>query len=200
MTIVNLQVSASLDDVWDNFSSGFTGSNQFLTCGQYGGTRYRSAMRFLNVAIPNAATILSAVLTLRASSSFGIACYTKLSCLAADSATAPASTADWNGRAETTAKVDWDITSAWTAATNYPSVNFASAVQEVINRPGWISGNALVAVWKDDSSLLTEHNWRQVVSFNQSATFAPKLDIEYTLAMPPVSVNRFARKGRFLRP
>lgn len=180
MTVLNLQVSSSADDVWDTFSGGFTASNQFLTCGQYGGTRYRSAMRFANATIPVDATIDSAVLTVRASSSFGVACLTKLCCLDEDSATAPTTNANWNGRTETSAGVDWDITSVWTASTNYPSVSFPSPIQEVVDRAGWVSGNALVVVWKDDNSPLTEHNWRQVVSYNQSATFAPKLDIEYS--------------------
>jgi hypothetical protein len=53
--------------------------------------------------------------------------------------------ADLSGRARTAAEVAWDDVPAWTAEHEaYQSPDLAAIVQEVLDRPGWQPGNALV--------------------------------------------------------
>ena len=52
----------------------------------------------------------------------------------------------------TTAFVDWDNLASWTAGVNYTSPDFASVMQEVIDREGWASGNQYTAIFDGTGS------------------------------------------------
>ncbi|MFH0936119.1 MAG: hypothetical protein V1815_00380, partial [Candidatus Woesearchaeota archaeon] len=51
-------------------------------------------------------------------------------------------------------------------------------IQEIVNRPKWVNGNAINIFWKDDGS--TGNNWRNVLHYDGSTTKAAKLDIYWT--------------------
>jgi len=102
------------------------------------------------VTIPQNAEIISAFIRLTSSSSqssatlrFGI--YLEN----VDAPAAPVSIADFNGK-DVTAKVDWDIASAWSTGVQYDSPDIKTILQTIIDRAGWSSGNAIVALLKDD--------------------------------------------------
>jgi type IV pilus assembly protein PilY1 len=85
-----------------------------------------------------------------------------------------ADTSDYDSRPRTTNSAWWKP-SGWTADTDYTSPEIKSIVQEIVNRPGWASGNAM--------AFFIEHNlsvYTAAYSYDTGSAYAPKLHIEYT--------------------
>jgi hypothetical protein len=62
------------------------------------------------------------------------------------------------------------------------TANIAPVIQEIVNRPGWSSGNSLVLI-------ITGHGERVAESFNGKKTAAPRLHVEFAAApghQPPL--------------
>jgi len=76
----------------------------------------------------------------------------------------------------TTAKTTWNIKSI-VADTEYP-IDITTAVQEVINRVGWVSGNDIAVLIVNSTCPTNE--WQQVFSVDGSGAKAPIIDIDYT--------------------
>ena len=136
-------VSNGDDGRWGS-DGAFTASANLGTVGlASGGVDYNDFYRFQSVNIPQGATITSATLTLQ----FGNSDVDDTLDLVvrgddSDNSTAPTTAAEANGKAKTTAQVDWDWVS-WLQDTNYVSPDLGAIVQEIVDRPGWASGNAL---------------------------------------------------------
>lgn len=146
MTAFNATIIASADDAReDTPTTVITGTNITMdTASRYGG------FRFQNVTIPQGATISAATLTGTIPAVFNDSPDVTIWCEAADNAAAFAATNNnISGRTATTATATWTATDIGTGAKT--SVDFAAAVQEVINRAGWASGNALVVILKGNS-------------------------------------------------
>lgn len=195
MTTLNLTTSANESDTHAGSGInnggkrpglGTVSDGSLLAPGSHGNNdEYSAAVRFTGVTIPQAATINSADFSWRATATYSAgASVIKLKvCLqAADNAGALATSGstDLDGatRAGTTADADWTVTSV-TGGTRY-TVSLTAAVQEVINRAGWASGNAVV-VLIDTHIDCTQGEWQDFDPFNTAgATNGPKLDIDYT--------------------
>lgn len=144
-----------------------------------------SGIRFRNVTIPKAATILEASLTFTASATradSGIK--TRVGAEQADNP------ADFSGEDWASAwvrlnnhgtQVDWDGIGPWTQDVEYTSGDIKTVIQEIIDRAGWSSGNALVLSWDDFDhrtpwvGITTQRPY----SYNVSNTKAAKLDVRY---------------------
>lgn len=183
MTVLNLQVTSGANDAYDVADVSYDASSVRFNAGTFdvSNFNYRSAARFVSVSIGNGETINTAAMTLRASTTHsGTDCRTKLSCFDEDNASLPASSAAWNGASKTTAQTDWDIATVWSVDSDYTSADFSASIQEIVDRGGWSSGNALVVDWSNDGSPTSANNLRRAYSYNGSSTYAPKLDIDYT--------------------
>jgi hypothetical protein len=112
-------------------------------------------VRFTNVTIPQGATITKAIVTLTAvSSKSGASCKIQLAFNNTNNATAPTNLTQMNSLINsglTTTKVSW-VVPATTANNTFDTPDIKSTLQTVISRAGWVSGNALVLVFKDNSS------------------------------------------------
>ena len=109
-------------------------------------------MRFTTIPIAKDTTIISAKLQLRAYTSLsGATCNVKVLLEAADNPSAPTSNSDVNGRSLTTGTA-WNSVEAMTGGTWYDSVDITNEVQEVVNRAGWASNNAVIVYIKDNGS------------------------------------------------
>lgn len=185
-TTVTVNVAASSDDaVATNISTAASITDTAVSLGERG-TDAVSGMRFNAVTVPNAATINWAYVLVRATSTYSPAhasvIETDLSCEAADDA-ATFSTAGANlnvaTRPRTTAK-----TTNWRLHDTFLSIDevlpITSAVQEVINRAGWASGNDLVVLGDDSASTASE--WQDFASFDHTTILEPRLVINYTSA------------------
>jgi hypothetical protein len=142
-------------------------------------------MRFTTVPIPQGATINSAILSVYTYINTGYSTNPtqvklKIYAEAVDNSTT-FSDADNNirNRSATSAQVDWDI-SSWVNGIN-TSVDFSSVIQEIVNRPGWSTNNAINILIKDDGSTTGAHLniYQKILS---SAT--PKLNVTYSTGGP----------------
>lgn len=135
-------------------------------------------LRFQNLGIPAGATITNAHITFRAISAdspntnSGTTNLT-IKCEAADNATA-FGTIDYylTNLTTTSAGTSW-TPGSWSTGVDYDTPDLSTTVQEIVDRPGWASGNSMVFVIKGTGS-------RSAYSWGGSSTLCPRLTIEYT--------------------
>jgi hypothetical protein len=131
-------------------------------------------VRFANVLIPQGATIDSAVVTFRAQSNQA-GNITDIIVRGEDvnDAAAFSTYADFIGRmtsSSTTNTVDWDITADWFLNIAYSTPDISTIIQEIVNRPNWESGNAIV-IFIDCSSIVGAND-RIAFSYDTATTTA----------------------------
>ncbi|MHC4346861.1 MAG: carboxypeptidase-like regulatory domain-containing protein, partial [Planctomycetota bacterium] len=179
ITTVTYQVSANSDDgyAWSATDQDTTAS--YLMIGDerlYAPPYYMSGMRFTGVAVPRSAAITEAHLRIRSMSEgnrgqiYGV--------IQGELADNPA---DFSSRyigaaARTTAALDWDHKFAWAANTWQISGDVSGVVQEVVDRAGWSSGNAVAVFY---STRTDSGKSRQYSSFESGSAYAPILEITY---------------------
>ena len=203
MTVLALQVAVSAGDSQMGSITNDSGKNvtvsavvstnsTLLQPGSHGNNNeYSVACRFPSVTIPQGATINSATFTLRADSTYNAGSNViryHVSCQAADNAGALVTTSGdlrASVRPRTTASAVWTQTSV-TGNTEY-SIDITSAVQEVIDRAGWVSGNAIV-VLVDTHADCTSGEWQDYRAYDSSASTAPKLSIDYSTGGSPQTI------------
>lgn len=171
MTTFSAYVAASSDDAYQSGSTvtingGYPNTN---------GSTVWVGFRFTNVTIPAGSTINSA--------------YINLSILAADdpdvdiygndvddAATFTTASNDISSRALTTAKVNWTATNIG-AYSRKDSPDIKTIVQEIIDRAGWSSGNAIAILF---DSLSSNYINFKAYDSGEGATQYAKLTIDYT--------------------
>jgi hypothetical protein len=141
-------------------------------------------LRFRGVGVPPGATILAAWLQFKVDETGSGTIALNIKGQAADNpATFAATSKNLSNRAKTSAGVTW-APGAWPtvgeAAAAQRSPDLAPVIQEIVNRPGWTSGNALAL-------LLTGTGRRTAEAFEGDAPGAPLLHLEYRTGAP---VNR----------
>ncbi|MBN1508834.1 MAG: S8 family serine peptidase [Sedimentisphaerales bacterium] len=172
---VEYQVSAGVDDVhltpWGRQQN--TKTPEIILGG------HKDGFRFTNVQIPRGAIIKSASLSV--CSWYGLEGRIDGE-VRAEAADNPL---DFSGGLTrllhnltlTTASQTWTIDAPWTSGTWYDSPNISQVVQEVIDRPGWNPGNALVVV--NSTTSLTADKQRAIRAYDSDPTKAAKLKITY---------------------
>lgn len=144
--------------------------------GGAGETAYKAWVPF-TVNLRNRFKIYSATLKMVASSNkSGTTCKAKFGCEAADNPSAPANWAGLNARTLTTAYTQDDNVAAWTEGTEY-TVDITSAVQEVLNRAGWASGQTMAVLIVDNTSSTGAS--REFASSENASYTEAKLEIAY---------------------
>lgn len=139
-----------------NFST--SGTTKTLTVGA------ALLFRFTGVTIPPGASINSAALSVFVTLNSGTVAY-KVDALDEDNAAMPADQAEYAGRTHTTAAA-----TGTTAATGaVTTVDFASVIQEIVDRPGWASGNSIVICLRDNGNPASF----DVIAMEEHATAAP---------------------------
>lgn len=139
---------------WNPSGSFFPGGAYFSFGQDNWGIIRHAFIRFPAVAIPKGSIINSAHITLYAymDISVGSNVNAKVYFNNVDNATAPTNTSEANALALTSA-VAWHNVESWgeeNSAHNTPELK--TILQEIVNRSGWSSGNAVMAVIKDDGS------------------------------------------------
>ena len=92
--------------------------------------------------------------------------------------------ASWDeieGRPRTLARVSWSVADWTTTGQQGPdqrSGNLSAIIQEIVNQPGWVSGNAIVLILSDDP-LNPSQGVRCAEAHDGSTSGAPLLHIEY---------------------
>lgn len=136
--------------------------------------------RFLGVTIPKGSTIASAVLTVEPTATTEDEPLHLFYCQAADNAgTFTTGASDLSNRTRTNNSVLWDSADLGADGTlRFNTPNLATIVGEVISRPGWVSGNALVFLWQGNADTARDLT---IKSFDTSAADGPELTVVYQL-------------------
>lgn len=118
-----------------------------------GGTyTYNAFIRFPSVTIPKDSTIVSAKLRMKADATdLDTTCRANVYFEAADNPNAPANCTEYNARTMTTG-VSWNPVEGWTAGNWYESPDISAALQEVVDRTNWASGQSTIAYIKNNGS------------------------------------------------
>ncbi len=150
-TTLNLQVSMSSDDAFENLS-GIT--NTTATNFSVLGDGFKCGFRFQNVTIHQGTTIISATFScyvLSTSSPTGC----KVQCEAADNSATFSSLVkfDISARSKTADFVNWGTFGTPPGWQSPPDIK--ACVQDVISRSGWASGNALSVITTDPAGGFT---------------------------------------------
>ena len=178
---LDLQVGADLDDVViRTTTAGYFNNLDYQRAGDLGGasTGFIGIMRFTGVAIPPGSTIISARLEqIARSTQSGTVCRTVIDCEAADDAARIVSHADYTGRSWTSG-TSWNVP-ALTADENFTSLDFSGALQAVIDRVGFDSGNAVNVRWGDSGELSDDSAYREGKSHNLAPAEAAILHVEF---------------------
>lgn len=133
-------------------------------------------VRFSGLGIPQGATILDAYIQFEADETGSEPTSLLIQGEASDSA--PVFTSEREGislRPRTTASVSW-LPLPWTtvgaAGLAERTTNIVTVIQEIVDRPGWTEGNAMVMI-------ITGTGVRIAMSYDGSITGAPLLHVEY---------------------
>jgi len=184
------QISTGSDDAEekDDDSHDVKISEPDLELGQKGDKAQIVGFRFQNLEIPAGATVLSASiqfigrldktlndnpisLTIRGQESDNPATFTE-----ADS--------DISSRPDTAAAVSW-VPPDWTngeTGMNARTPDLQTIVQEIVDRPGWTSGNAM-------AFKITGSGGRRAWSYNGSSGDAARLSVQWTVGSPQIATH-----------
>ena len=172
-------VAKAFDDVEQRPTGYADWLGATLNIPRAGSTAQTIGIRFAGLAVPRGATIADAWIQFRASGSTSGTASVQVGGIDEDNtATFTISPTTVSSRPRTQAAVSW-APPAWTsgqAGAAQRTSNLRSIVQEVVNRPGWRSGNALAFV-------MTGTGERRASSHD--GTTPPVLHVSYTLG--PVS-------------
>lgn len=154
MAEIVLYPAASGDDgEWNPVASFY--SNQWnIIIGRDSDTGLEhSFIRFPSAAIPQGAVISSAILSFVANASdSGTSVKSNIYGNDVDDATAPTNYTEAEALNLTSAVVAWDDLESWTAGSSYNSPDIKTVIQEIVSRPGWVSGNGLMIVIRNNGS------------------------------------------------
>lgn len=189
MTALDLQVIAGNDDAGskqDGTAFSATAASEAITANTgLSSARTTVGVRFQNVTIPPSATILTATLEVWVTNAKADDPNLDIRGEAADNAVDFATTASVTTRTLTTASVQWTASNLGTNAFK-TSPDVTSVVQEIVNRGGWVSGNALVVLLVGRSDV---NQSVQIDMFNAGAgANAAKLHITYVGTWVPQAI------------
>jgi uncharacterized protein YegL len=119
--------------------------------GDVAGEDITAGVRFLNVQKRAGKTLVDARLEFPAAANGGALSLRIFGHNTDNAATFACGTNPPHTRPVTGAAVDW-TTGPWTAGSTYTTPNIAAVVNEVLSRPGWVNGNALALLIRDNGS------------------------------------------------
>ena len=194
-TTLNLQVVAGSDDGYETLGSIPSISETFLSFGKVSGLNRVTGARFRPVAIANASVINAATSTFVGQ--FGETTAVTISIGAQDVDDAFTFTtvdADIESRVPTSAVTPWSFSNTWTNDVDQTTPDFTPSIQEIVERIGWASGQA-VAMLFDGNPAATDRR-RSPHSYESDSAKAPKFDVTFVEPSPPSP----GRSGRHLPP
>jgi hypothetical protein len=163
-------VGASSDDGY-HYSGVVNTTVKFFNVGN---NNWPNFVRFSNLTIPQNATINNAYIRgVGYNTATGIGTST-IHGNDIDNAIAPTTVAQYNALVKTSANISWSISST-TAGVSINSPDLSTIIQEIVNRPGWSSGNAIqfLGTGTTSTSML-------LASYDHDSYNPLELHVEYT--------------------
>ncbi|MEZ4662368.1 MAG: NPCBM/NEW2 domain-containing protein [Caldilineaceae bacterium] len=179
--VVDVQVISSSDDAEELLANGsVTLNSQALDLGVSQSQMQAVGVRFRSLAIPQGATIVDAYIEfVAAAASAGAASLEIYGHAIDDSARFRQITGNISTRARTS-KVEWPNVAPWTAEQKYRTPGVKTIVQEIITRPGWLSGNNISFIFLGSGT-------RTAGSYDRGWFSAPHLVITFIPPAPPTA-------------
>ena len=184
---VSVRVSQSTDDAEESLADGsidLTSTDlELIEDLRSGGPGEQIVgIRFQNIAIPPNAYITSAYIEFEVDETGSDATSLTISGQAADNpGTFAADDFTISNRSKTTASVVWSPDAWNTADAKHQTPDISSVVQEIVDRGGWASGNAM-------AFLIEGSGTRTAESYDGEAAAAPLLVVEYTESIVPTII------------
>ena len=168
--------SNSDDGHWTSY--GVVDTYNWMTFGLSGTNLVHHAYcAFDSIGIPNAAQIVSAYVKFKAAASnSATTCNLNVYFNDEDSPVIP-TTASGADALSLTSVVAWGNVPAWTLNSFYDTPDLTTALQQVVDRSGWVSGNDAMVLIKDNSSSLSTA--RTVTSYNAPGSDYPALHVTW---------------------
>lgn len=185
---LDLQVSSPGDSINRMFHSieGFWVCRDlgYISMGTSGDWVKRGfAARFKNAIIPRSAEITKAYLVIYGYGPMlwqsGVNEY--IAAEASDNAPSIVDEIDWESRLQTINKVDWNNVQQFNGINPYASPDLSLVIQEIVNRPSWVPGNAIQIMANDDDFRSSKENtaYRIAWAYSGNSSLAPILHIEF---------------------
>jgi type IV pilus assembly protein PilY1 len=172
------RVNQDTDDAEQRNNNGnmtLTGTLQLIKSGSQNQT---VGIRFQNVTVPQGATITSANLEFEVDSTNSTSTSLTIKAQADDNpSTFTSANDDITSRPTTTASTSWPSVPNNAVNQKLSSPDLRTVVQEVVNRAGWSSGNAMAFI-------ITGSGTKNVESFDSEPGAAPILRITYSSTTP----------------
>jgi MSHA biogenesis protein MshQ len=204
VSTLTVQISATTDDARNiNGNGTFNSNNTTYRLGNDAGTDVWIGWRWLNITVPQGATINSATLDLF-SAQTGVGT-TALAIFYGEKVANPVTFSNTTankpeGRARTTASVAKSFNVAnFNSASSFglDLVDVTTLVQEIVNQATFASGNALVLVGHDNGSSASNNigitNWEATGNLKGA-----KLNIDYTAGGGPVNITYITYRPPFM--
>ncbi len=176
---VDVRVAHDDDDSEEHVSNGSIdwGSSD-LELGYESSNAQLVGIRFLNVSIPQGATVTNAFIEFTTDETDSGTTNLVIKCEAHDNAARFVNVAyEISARTTTSASVSWSNVPAWgtvgETGVKQQTPDLSIIVQEIVDRLGWSSGNAMVFI-------ITGTGERTAESYDGSSSSAPLLHVEYT--------------------
>ena len=172
---IDRRIAAASDDAEEDAAGNISGNTSDIEL-VYSGTNQTVGLRFTNVTVPAGAAISGAYIQFEADEIQSEVTNLTLRGQAADNAgTFTTAAGNVSTRPRTTASVSWSP-AAWTlvgeAGSNQRTSELKTVLQEIVNRPGWASGNSLVLIVSGTGT-------RVARSYDNTPAAAPLLHVDY---------------------
>jgi len=175
ITVIDVRVAANTDDAEEHATGAVDVNSSDLEL-VLEATNQTVGMRFTGLTIPQGATIVNAWVQFQVDEVSTSATALTIEGEATDNAGSFGwSVGNISGRSRTAASVNWSPapwTSIGAAGPDQQTPNLAAVMQELVNRSGWVSGNAVAL-------LITGTGKRVAESHNGNSSAAPLLHVEY---------------------
>jgi hypothetical protein len=183
--VIEAQAATTSDDAEERFSGSVaTGSSdlEMVSTSEDGGGNQVVGLRFPAVSVPRESNIVQAFIQFQADESDSEATVLTIRGEATDDAlTFAPSLFDISSRPKTLASVPWSPP-AWQSGASGPdqqTPGISSIIQEIVNRSGWSSGNAL--------TILIDGQGKRVAEAADRNPTLPRLHVEFI--PPPLTVG-----------
>jgi PKD repeat protein len=190
---VSVYVATGNDDAEERRDNNMTNlTSTDLELGNDLGVDQYVGVRFQNVTVPQGAVISNARIRFRCDEADAASSQMNIYFKAHDVDNSPQYTtavSDISSRVLTTAMTTWadGTVPGWDVGVYYDSPNLSAVVQEVVDRDGWISGNAMsFVIWSD----LGETSERIAESYEGGSP--AQLIFDYIVPSPPAPVANFS--------
>lgn len=176
---INLAVNAANDDVNEDGATFDAGSTSlWIGNASSTGASY-TGLRFNTVAIPRGARITAAQLQFYSTTGQWLTINVQIAGENVDSSAAFSTTSRPSARALTVARIAHSSNVQWLTNTWYSFNDMSAVVQEIVNRPGWQSGNSMGVILRGTST--SPWGRKFAASFERGAATAVRLVITYTV-------------------